>query len=244
VQCVDCVREGAKSIRTARTALGGRPGDGTPVVTRGLVAVNVVAFVLQLAAGSRFTDALDFYPPDAVAQPWRFLTAGFLHSQGLWLHILLNMYALWLVGPYLESLLGRARFIALYLLSAVGGSVGYFLIADPRGSAWGTSVIGASGAVFGLFGAYLVINRRLGRDSSAMAGAIAINLVFGFVVAGIAWQAHLGGLVTGAATAVALAYVPAERRSTMQPVVLGVLAALLVVAVLVKAATVPAGLLS
>jgi membrane associated rhomboid family serine protease len=247
VQCVDCVREGARSARTARTALGGRAGDSSPVVTRSLIALNVVGFALEWIGGDAFTNALLFVPHDALARPWTFLSSAFLHSTTFPLHILLNMYALWIVGPYLEILLGRLRFALLYLLSAFGGSVAYFAMASPSvapGSVWFSGALGSSGAVFGLFAAFFVVNRRLGRDSRGIAVVIGLNLVIGFVVSGIAWQAHLGGLVVGAVTAAGLAYPPRERRAAVQPVVLAAVAVLLVAVVLVKAATVPAGLLT
>lgn len=247
IQCVDCVREGAKSVRSARTVLGGRVGDGRPVVTQTLIGLCVVAFALQWAVGGAFTNEFLFYPPFALSEPWRFITSAFLHSPSFLLHILFNMYALWLTGPYLESLLGRARFLALYLLCGIGGSVGYFVLAVPStadSSSWFNGALGASGAVFGLWAALIVLNRRLGRDASGITAIIVINGVLGFVVGGIAWQAHLGGLVTGALVAAALAYTPKERRAVLHPLALGGIAVLLVVLVLAKAATVPAGLLA
>ena len=125
------------------------------------------------------------------------------------------MYALWVMGSYLEPMLGRARFVAIYLLSALGGSVMYLLLSTPPSAAqiatgdygmWWTGAVGASGAVFGLFGAFLVLQRRLGRSSAGMYVIIGINAVIGFVIPGIAWQAHLGGLLTGAGVAAAIAY--------------------------------------
>jgi membrane associated rhomboid family serine protease len=247
VQCVDCVREGAKTVRTARTALGGRPTDTRPLVTQALIGLTVAAFALQWVVGESFTTELLFVPYFAIADPWTFLTSALVHSTSFPFHILLNMYALWMVGPYLEGLLGRARFLALYVLSAAGGSVGYFALAPVSaepGSTWLTGALGASGAVFGLFAAFFVVNRRLGRDSRGIAVVIALNLVIGFIATGIAWQAHLGGLVTGAVVAAALAYVPRERRAVLHPVALTGVAVLLVALVLVKAAAVPAGLLA
>ena len=116
------------------------------------------------------------------------------------------MFALWQIGIYLEPMLGRVRFAALYLISALGGSVGYLLLATPpggiadlqQGSSWVIGTVGASGAVFGLFAALLVLNRHLGRSSAGIVVVLAINAVLGFVVPGIAWQAHLGGAITGA----------------------------------------------
>jgi membrane associated rhomboid family serine protease len=225
VQCVDCVRESAAGTRAARTAFGGRVGDGRPLATWTLIGLSVLAYVGQRLPRLDVTDQFAFAGFVAAAEPWRFLTAAFLHSPGFVFHILLNMYALYLIGPYLEDLFGRARFLALYLVSAVGGSVGYLLLADPF-----QGTVGASGAVFGLFGALAVVQRKMGRDFNQILVLIAINTVFGFVVPGIAWQAHLGGLVTGAAVAGVLAYAPRERRTAVQAAGLAVVTALLVVA--------------
>jgi len=249
VQCVDCVREQGRTVRQSRTVFGGRAGgSGRPVVTIGLIGLCCVVYLLQWGIGARFTDALEFFPPYALSQPYRFLTSAFLHLPTFIPHLLLNMYSLWVIGPYLEGLLGRARFAGLYLLSAVGGSVGYFLLADPSlepdssplTGSWITGAVGASGAIFGLFGAIVVLNRRLGRDIGPMVGVIAINAVLGFTFSGIAWQAHLGGLITGGLTAALLA-VPAGqgRRPLIQGAGFTLLALLLVVSVLVKATTVP-----
>ena len=169
------------------------------------------------------TGQIAFVPSLGDTEPWRFLTSGFAHG-GL-LHIAFNMYALWIMGQYLEPLLGRARFVALYLLSALGGSVGYLLLARPRrrGSdrdraraAPGGPAVGASGAVFGLFGAFLVLQRRLGRSAAGMYVIIGINAVLGFVVPGIAWQAHLGGLLTGRRGAAAIGYL-GRSRGPLEP---------------------------
>ena len=143
------------------------------------------------------------------------------------MHIAFNMYALWVMGTYLEPMLGRARFVAIYLLSALGGSVMYLLMSaphdatrTPRRSAtgmWWTGAVGASGAVFGLFGAFLVLQRRLGRSAAGMYVIIGINAVIGFVLPNIAWQAHLGGLLTGAAAAAAIAYTGRNRGPMAAP---------------------------
>ncbi len=222
IQCVDCVREGARTIRQGRTVFGGSATDGRPLVTMTIIGICVVVFLLQQAVPG-LTDQIAFRPDEAADEPWRFLTSGFAHG-GL-LHIAFNMYALWIMGQYLEPLLGRARFAALFLLSAFGGSVGYLLLAAPptplqdaigQCGAWCTGAVGASGAVFGLFAAFLVLQRRLGRSAAGMYVVIGINAVLGFVVPNIAWQAHLGGLVTGAAGAAAIAYL-GRNRGPLEP---------------------------
>lgn len=211
IQCVDCMREGAKAARPARTAFGGRLTDGRPVVTITLIALCVVSFVLQQVSPT-WTRDLAFVPFLGESEPWRFLTSAFLHSTQGFAHIAFNMIALWSVGPFLEAMLGRWRFTALYLLSAVGGSVMFLLLATPWSDSWFTVLVGASGAVFGLFGAVLVVLRRTGRSARGIVAVLVINAVLGFVLDGVAWQAHLGGLLVGAALGAAFAYAPRERR--------------------------------
>jgi membrane associated rhomboid family serine protease len=251
VQCVDCVRAGSKSVRTARTVFGGQAVASTPRVTRTIVGLCVVAYALEWLLGESFTGTFDYAPDLTLAEPWRMLTAAFLHappyySNSALLHILFNMYALWMIGPYLETLLGPLRFAALYLLSAFGGSVGFFLLSNPDvKSSWHTATVGASGAIFGLFAALLLVNRRLGRDSAGIIGVIVINGLIGFMPGlNIAWQAHLGGLVTGALATAVLAYSPQQRRSALHPVGLVAVAVLLLLLTVVKIAMVPAELFS
>jgi membrane associated rhomboid family serine protease len=175
---------------------------------------------------------LVFAPVIGAAQPYRFLTTAFLHAN--FLHIAFNMYALWIVGAYLEQMLGRWRYLLLFLVSAVGGSVAVLLLAAPDASSWFTPVVGASGAVFGAFGAILMVLRRTGRDASQIVVLIAINLVLGFVVPGISWQAHLGGLVTGLVLGRLYASTRARRRAPLALVGTAAAAAVLVVAALLR----------
>ncbi len=213
IQCVDCVRESARQAPTVRTALGGKARSGPPVVTFTIIGLCVVSWLLQLVTGGTWTNLLAFAPWVGELQPYRFLTAAFLHSTSP-VHILFNMYALWITGPFLEQQLGRARFTALYLLSALGGSVGYLVLAGgPTAEAWYTPVVGASGAVFGLFGAILLVLRRTGRNAMQIVVLIGINFAIGLFFDGIAWQAHLGGLVVGLALGAAFAYAPKARRT-------------------------------
>lgn len=221
-QCVECVQEGAQTIRQPRTRFGGRERSGTPVVTYALIAVNVLVFIVQMAAGN-LEKQLSLWPP-AVAdgQLYRLVTSAFLHYGAT--HLLLNMWALYVVGPPLESWLGRLRFGALYALSGLGGSVLVYLLTTNSATA------GASGAIFGLFGATFVVGKRLALDVRWVVAVIAINLVFTFVAPAISWQGHLGGLVTGVVVAAAYVYPPKEGRNLIQAaasvLVLGVLVAL------------------
>jgi membrane associated rhomboid family serine protease len=236
VQCVDCVREQARTAPRTKTTFGGRQWGGRPVVTWTIIGLCVVLNVLQHVPGLGVTEALMLVPAWTAAEPWRLITSAFLHDPTWPFHILLNMYALYLIGPYLEELFGRVYYVVVYLLTALGGSAGYILLAGGYGRSsagvYLTSALGASGAVFGLFGALFIVQRRLGRQMGQIAVIIAINLVLGFVVSGIAWQAHVGGLVVGVACAAVLAYAPRERRRLVQVV------GLTAIAVIVIAATV------
>ncbi|WP_085239399.1 rhomboid family intramembrane serine protease [Mycobacterium europaeum] len=216
-QCVECVRAGARTIRQPRTRFGGRLRSDTPVVTYVLIAVNVLAFVLQMASGTMEKDLALWPPAVADGQVYRLVTSAFLHYGAT--HLLLNMWALYVVGPPLEIWLGRMRFGALYALSGLGGSVLVYLV-----SPLDTATAGASGAIFGLFGATFVVGKRLAVDVRWVVAVVAFNLVFTFLVPlissqRISWQAHLGGLVSGALVAAAYVYPPRELRNVIQAAV-------------------------
>ncbi|MBW1596448.1 rhomboid family intramembrane serine protease [Streptomyces sp. JJ38] len=225
-QCPDCVRGtgpgGSGPAVRPRTLAGGAVVQDTRLVTKVLLGLNAAVFLLALALGPAFVDDLEMIgyalggreAPEIVGvadgEWYRLLTSAFLHDQ-FW-HIGVNMMALWFLGPPLEAALGRVRYVALYLLSALGGSVvSYVLAAQNQPS------LGASGAVFGLFGATAVLMRRLNYDMRPILVLLAINLVIGFVPGlRIAWQAHLGGLVVGAAFAYALIHAPRKGRTLVQ----------------------------
>jgi membrane associated rhomboid family serine protease len=215
-QCPECVAEGGKSVRQPTTAVGGQVRERSDLVTKILIGINGGVWLIGILVGSievvgRFALAtlMSFQgePIGVLDGEWyRMITAAFVHEQ-FW-HIGLNMYALWILGGLLEPVLGRWRFLSLYLVSALGGSAASLL-----GLADGGISYGASGAVFGLMGALFVVMRRFGRDVSAVLVILGINVVFGFVVSGIDWRAHLGGLVTGALLAFAFTHAPRRHRT-------------------------------
>lgn len=208
-QCVECVNEGARTIAQPKTAFGGRPTE-RPVVTYALIAINVVMFALQQAMPDVYVQLVLW--PFGIAhddQVYRLLTSGFLHAGVL--HILFNMVALYFTGPALERGLGHLRFIGLYLLSLLGGSVLVYLLTPVE-----TPTLGASGAIFGVFGASFVLARKLDYDIRGIVALIVVNLVITFAAPGISWQGHVGGLLTGAAVACAYAYAPRQHRNLVQ----------------------------
>ncbi|WP_406635085.1 rhomboid family intramembrane serine protease [Pseudarthrobacter quantipunctorum] len=235
-QCVDCVNETKRTTPEVRTVYGGAVAAGKPRVTFGIIAVCVVVYALQwLIPGQVVYEQFAYNnvfatPQYGAFEPWRMLTAAFLHSPDSLLHIILNMYTLWIFGQALEPLLGRARFLALYLISAVGGSVGYLLLNPVLVPGQGlVGVVGASGAIFGLFGAMLLVQRHRGGETRQLWVLIAINGVIGFLIPQIAWQAHLGGLITGGLCAAVLAYTPrGPRQRLLQAAGLAAVLALLI----------------
>lgn len=178
-------------------------------VTLGLVLLNVIVWLIQIIPGSGLTDKLAFVPVSVFVEPWRMITAGFAHDPSNILHVALNMYSLYIFGSVLEPLLGRLRFLAVWLISIFGGSVAVMYLNSPD-----TWVLGASSGIFGLMASYFVVLRAIGDRSRGLVGLIAINLAFGFLVPGVSWQAHLGGLLAGGAmTAV---YAQARNKKSTQ----------------------------
>jgi membrane associated rhomboid family serine protease len=243
-QCPDCVAEGHKDTRQARTAYGGlRPGN-VGLVSKILIGINAAVWVLIMVTGAGnspwvFRLALiprglcasedhpgRYYPgatsealcrtaPDghfyglAAGDWWEPLTSMFTHVEVL--HIGFNMLALWILGPQLEMALGRLRYVGLYLLSGLVGSAAVYLLSDA-----GTPSLGASGAIFGLMAALLVLAHRVRADVSQLWIWIAINAALTFFGANISWQAHVGGFIGGGVLAVILAYAPRQGRTTWQ----------------------------
>jgi len=231
-QCVDCVHQGQRDVRRATTVAGAAPGV-RPLVVPVLVVLNVLAFAVTAAqAGSiganfespLFSDWALFAQAVAAGEVWRVITSGFLHIGPL--HLAFNMFALWVIGRDMEILLGRGRFLAVYLLGMLGGAAAVMVL-QP-----GSLVAGASGAVFGLMGGLAVALLRLRRSLNQVIGLLAVNLALGFFISNISWQAHVGGLVVGAAATAVLVYAPPARRTPLQ---VGGFAALLVLVLVVIA---------
>jgi membrane associated rhomboid family serine protease len=176
-------------------------------ITSLLLVLNGLIWLGQISsAGHLFTFQLWYQPLLTSIEPWRMLTAGFVHDWSSPWHILLNSYAIWIFGQQLEPMLGKIRFLALYLISIFGGSVAVLWLSDPS-----QPVVGASGALFGLMGAFFIVIRSIGGNPSQIFLLIAINFSMGFFVSGISWEGHLGGLVTG--LVIASVYAATRRQN-------------------------------
>jgi membrane associated rhomboid family serine protease len=197
-KCVDCAApQGRSKVIRARDI---RQTTGAPVTTA-ILAICIGVFVLGLLGGRNVSRMLVLFGAqinEAVAEGewWRLFTSAFLHGNVM--HILFNMWALYAFGPDLERREGSAAFAALYLSSAVAGGAAYYFLASGQGLA-----VGASGAIFGLFGAWLAAAFRSRHTSAGRASLnqllilLGINAALPLLVPSIAWQAHLGGLVAG-----------------------------------------------
>lgn len=177
--------------------------DGGPVITAVIMVLCVLVWLIELCAyylHSDFYDTLlvngSFIPLMVKAKPWMFFTSMFMHATNI-THILFNMLTLLVIGPVLEGMLGHWRYLALYMLSGIGGSVGLLISAVLRPHDWLISAVGASGAIFGLFAGVLVLYRQLGTNIRPMLVFVGINLAMPLFQGGIAWQDHIGGFVVG-----------------------------------------------
>ncbi len=209
IHCVNCARAEERSMPAERSQLGGRQRS-RPTVTITIMAICVLLYLSEWVIGRPATwENLVFWPGVGAQEPWRMITTAFLHG-GI-IHLAFNMYALWITGSFLERALGTWRFIALYLVSAIGGTVAVVLLTPL--SSWGTMTVGASGAVFGLFAATGLLLYRGRGDYRQLLVVIAINMVISFTLPFISWQAHLGGLITGALVALLYVYLPKKQRT-------------------------------
>jgi membrane associated rhomboid family serine protease len=259
-QCPECVKEGNKSVRTARTVFGARAvNQGKPWVTTTLILLNLAMYagelqdkVFQLrfalvgdgtmagANGDILYHTVPFAGPNVHqvgvtnGEWYRLITSNYIHALptgstfGI-THILFNMLALWQLGPVLEHELGRVRFAALYTFCGLGGSALVYLLAPDA------LTFGASGAVFGLVGAYFVISRK--RSVGFPGGQQMLIYYVVWMVLSMrvtSWQGHLGGLITGVALGAVLAYAPRVNQALLQSVGFVAVAAVLTAAVAVQ----------
>ena len=242
-QCVECIRAGHQGNRLRPAGVfGGRPTSAA-TVTWALIAINIILYVVEwsrpnlandwaMVGVGRFSTGGPLVGV-ATGQWYRLITSAFLPPPGTSglgpLDIIFNLWALIIVGPALEKMLGHVRFVAVYLASAVGGSILFYWLVPYQ------EALGASGAIFGLLGAWFVVSRRLGLDSRWLVTIVALNLVFDLLLRSeIAWQAHVGGLVTGGLLTAVFAYAPRQHRAWLQPAATAVLVALMILATVAK----------
>lgn len=257
-QCPSCVSEGRKSVRQPTAAYGGQPSRNPALTSIVLIVVNAAVWLaITLTGGltSRLGDLLALrargvcFDGDAAILTskaacdagasatwvpgvhdgayWELVTSMFTHVQPL--HLVFNMLALWFLGAQLEQVLGRARFLAVYFLSGLAGSVSVYWLAGEF-----SATVGASGAIFGLMGALVVLALKVGARPQELLLWIGINVVLTFTLPNVSWQGHFGGLVGGAVVAALLAYAPRERRGAVQAGGLIAIGVLLVVATLLR----------
>ncbi|MER5639577.1 rhomboid family intramembrane serine protease [Kitasatospora sp. NPDC002227] len=224
-QCPDCVRGGHQQTRAATTRFGGRPAADGALVTKILIGINLLVFVLTQYVRPEWKLTLSLFswpeglyegfwhPAMGVAagpQEWyRLLSAVFVHNGEL--HIAMNMVSLWVLGPQLEAVLGRLRYLGLYLVAGLAGNAFAYLLTDGS-----TYSAGASGAIFGLLGATAVLFKVTRTPLGPVLALLAFNLVITFSMSNIDWRAHLGGLIAGTAIGAGMMYAPRANRNLLQ----------------------------
>jgi len=190
--------------------------------TNALIALNVVVYAWEVVSGTNFTSNYSLVAHGALYAPlvrqgqwWRIFSGAFEHA-GLW-HIALNMFALYQLGTFVETVLGSRRMLIVYVISLVGGGLAVVVFSSND------VTVGASGAIFGLFGALLAIGVRLGKRGRGLIGQtlpiLVINLVFTFAVPFISKSGHLGGLVAGFCAGLVLFMLRPATSSPHVPVV-------------------------
>lgn len=245
-QCPDCIKAANKGSRQNRAMYGGERSADPRLTSYVLIGINALLWFAVLATGGRSSDVIarlalvpkgtceslssSGYYPTAVGEQlctlgtqgdgrwvpgvadgavWQLITSQFMHIE-IW-HIAGNMLALWILGPQLEAVLGRTRFLGLYLLSGLAGSVAVLWLSGSGGL-----TLGASGAIYGLFGAFAVIAHKVRGDLRSIGTVLAVNLFITFAIPNISWQGHLGGIAGGALIAAILVYAPRKRRDLVQ----------------------------
>jgi membrane associated rhomboid family serine protease len=256
-QCPSCVKEGAKTTRSGRAPYGGAPSANPAMTSIGLIVLNLAVWV-AITANDALVDRLAILPagrcvagngyyPNATEATctglnahwvsgvadgayWQPITSIFSHVE-VW-HIAFNMMALYFLGPQLEMILGRARFLAVYLLSGLAGSTAVMWLSSESGQ-----TLGASGAIFGLMGALLVVGLKIRANVQQLLFWIGLNVVFTVTASSfISWQGHFGGLVGGAALAAIVVYAPRKGRAAFQWTAIGGFALVCVLLLAARAA--------
>jgi membrane associated rhomboid family serine protease len=207
MRCPDCSRQ-TTPVRTLRSMAV------EPIATYILVALNVLVFFGVRTSPNSYSDLVLFGPLVAEGEWWRLITAGFLHVE-FW-HVGLNALALFWLGRMVEPALGHVRFVAIYFASLLTGSLGVLLL-DPN-----TPTLGASGAVYGLLGAAIVMarNRNIDLVQSGLIPILALNLGITFLLSGISIGGHIGGLVGGVLVTFVVEELARRRRTSTVPAVI------------------------
>ena len=245
-QCPECVKEGSRATRSGRTAYGGKRSGNPALTSMVLIGINVAVWLAILVSGATSSPLVrqlalrptstfrgvvyPGVPSVAEGDVWQLLTSMFAHVE-VW-HIGFNMLALYVLGPGLEAAIGRTRFLLLYLISGLAGSATVMWFSDPL-----SLTLGASGAIFGLMGALLVVALKVGGDVRSIVGWIAINFVITFVFGSfISWQGHLGGFVAGVLIGATIVYAPRKHRVAFQSAGIAAVGVLVLVATAVRVA--------
>ncbi len=257
-QCPECTQQGAREMRQGLLPYGGRPSRDPRLTSLVLIAVNVVVWLL-VSRGSlgdqlglvpqgvclAANDPGKYYPgalhADCLASGgnwvagvssgswWQVVTSIFTHLA--FLHLAVNMVSLYVIGPIIERVLGRTRFLATYAVSGLAGSASVMWLTSPD-----AATVGASGALFGLMGALLLLAYKAKGNVVQVLVVLGANVAFTlFSVGTISWQGHFGGLAGGLLAAWLIAYAPRAHRREVQLYGLTGLTVLILAAIVARA---------
>lgn len=233
-QCPGCVAEGRRTTRSGQAAYGGAISANPATTSIALIVLNAAVWIAIQATGgwgSNLSTTLAIRPWDVInGEVWQIVTSGFTHI-AVW-HLGVNMMVLWFIGPTLEQVLGRLRFLAVYFCSLLAGSVSVLWL-----SPLGGFTVGASGAIFGMLGALLVLVIKRGGELQTLLIWLGINAFITFTVPNVSWQGHLGGFLGGAAVTALLVLAPRSRRPLVQWGGISVLLGALLVATVLRSLT-------
>ena len=206
MRCPDCARQKTQTRSLQSIAV-------EPIATYVMIALNVAVFVGARSSVQAQSDLILFGPAVADGDYWRLITSGFLHVELM--HIALNMLSLFWLGRMIEPALGHVRFVAIYLVSLLGGSLGVMILSP------GDPTLGASGAIYGLLGAAIVMarNRNISLIQSGLLPILALNFIFTLSVPGISLGGHLGGLIGGLVATFVVEQFSMRRRDSLMPAV-------------------------
>ncbi len=257
-QCPECTKEGARQMRQGLLPYGGHPSRDPRLTSIVLIVINTAIWLL--AQVSPIGDRLALAPRGiclAVSDPTSYypgvLQAACVANGGNWVagvstgawwqvvtslftqlgitHLAVNMVSLFIIGPIVERVLGRTRFLILYGIAGLAGSAGVMWLTSPE-----TSTVGASGALFGLMGALLLLSYKAKGNYRQVLIVLGANIAFTLFFAGaISWQGHFGGLAGGLIATWIIAFAPRERRQQIQVYGLSALTVVIVAAIVARA---------
>ncbi len=238
VICPACLKQGQPKPPSLKRRIVRTVRSDRPIVMQSIIVLCIAAYVLQLLTRGWLTEALLYSPlynlppglPGVQFEPWRMVTAAFVHATPLPFHLMFNMLTLWVFARVIEPALGSLKFLVVYLLCAIAGNIPLLLLGYQSLNRLSASVVGASGAIFGLMGLFLVMQKVIGADVRPLVTLLGINIIIAFLPgSNIAWESHLGGFLCGMLIGIILHKTSQAPKRTAQIIYLSAIAVLFAV---------------